>query len=278
MKKRVVILAIILFCFLCGCDNQSQGVPEIKSRFTYDPISNYDSIEEVKFDEEMGWITVKKIIFKDVPVTNVDPTNYGAPLLENKGDLVVLRIENNLGRSCSIEIKGNYWKNNETVIRTVSKEFVGLSADDCNYFFFQSDVDFSDFSYELRLLDKESELQTCYLLFGDITTAVPSEMDPNIPEAFLNDAILKTKMKCNSSEELYFDIEILTFDNKGMPVCVNKYCGGQKQEIQGSVADACEKTGNEYKLPEYLTGELHSVVEIKEIMDREQFYKRMGIG
>jgi len=265
MKKTTIVLTLCLFLSVfVGCAQKEQVMS------TDDPIEDYDTVEDVRVDGENGGFTVKTKLYKSEDYSTSTNRKTANPYVYC-GDILVMKVENNIGRDCSIMIQGTYFKSDKTKIKTEDKRFFGFSENDSNYFFFKPSIDFDSFSYKLSLLEDDMPGLSKNWSFGTVATAKPS-VTTN-PEGVKNNAILNFSEKCTSPETMYIKLEMLFFDNMGNPFLVTTYTGGANDNM-GTIAEAvCVEKDGKYVLPDNLKGDLGCVISIVEILNQEQWEK-----
>jgi hypothetical protein len=242
-------------------------------------VDEYDSIDVVCVEGEEGSFTVSKKLYVsdcDDILKFVFPNGW-----VNKGKLAIIKIDNHIGRDCSINIKVTYIKSDGSEVRKTEKQFLGFSKDDSNYFFFQPEVDFDDINYEIKTVKDDTPGRSGYFTFGTVATAEPrktNELDTFELELLGHAAKLSSSMDCSSTEKLYASTEMLYFDNKGNPICISTRAGESKGVLSTLAPDICVEQNGEYVLPDNMKGELRCVVSIIETMDEEQWAKKITGG
>lgn len=256
MRKGLALVFAVWLIVLCGCAAGNSDFAE------EDPITEYDSVQNVKVEGVGGHFTVREKKY-----------TFG------EGDLMILRADNATGKNCSIEIEGTYKKADGSAVKKETKEFRDFSADDSNYFFFDPGIPFDDFSYEITLLDADAmDLSGCWLFS---THAYADCFDGSCPEEYKDDVIFKSTMSCRfPPENLNIDLEVLTFDNEGEPVNISR--AGRAvvtSDLHTLANDLCEVSDGKYIIPERLRGDLRCVTSMIKIYTEAEWNERTkGIG
>lgn len=271
MKRiSLILILFILSMVFAGCVQKEENASITEA----DPVTDYDSVEDVRIEGEKGLFTVSKKLY----VSDCDdiPTFVFGQGWVNKGKLAVLKIDNHIGRDCSINIKVTYIKSDGSEVGKTEKQFLGFSKDDSNYFFFQPEADFDDITYDIRTLEDDTPGRSGYFTFGTVAAAEPYELgdpDPALAEVFGHPAMLSSSSTCSSPETLYVTTEMLYFDNEGNPICISFRTGGVKGDLSTLSPDVCVEQDGKYVLPDNMKGELRCVVSIVKTMDQEQWEK-----
>ena len=203
IKKIIMSLLCLCSLLLFGCSRNQESVSISET----DPIRNYDSVEKVRTEGEWGSFTVSKKLYVS-DSDNIPFFDLGRGGWVNKGRLAVIKVDNNIGRDCSIGITVTYVRSDGSEVGKSEKEFLGFSKDDSNYFFFQPEVDFDDITYEIRTLEDDTPGRSGYFTFGTVTTAEPHKLDERDTfelELFGHAANLSSSMDCSSTEKICID-------------------------------------------------------------------------
>ncbi len=275
MKKfSLFLVGIICLSVFSGCQKKN----EISVITENDPIADYDSIEEVHIEGEKGTFKVSKKLYVSDDV-NIPYFDLGRGGWVNKGKLAVIKVDNHVGRDCSIGITITYIKSGGSEIGQSEKLFLGFSNNDSNYFFFQPETDFDDITYEIRTLEDDTPGRSGYFTFSTVAVAEPFEMeDPALKELFGHTANLSSSMTCSSSETIYLSTETLYYDNEGKPICISSRSGENKGVLSSMTPDICVEQDGKYVLPDNMKGDLRCVVSIVKTMDQEQWAKMISGG
>ncbi len=264
MKKlSFILLIIVCLSSFSGC-RKADEIPGITED---DPIAEYDSVEDVRVEGESGKFVVSKKLYVSDDC-NVAALDFGVGWVR-KGKLAVLKVENRIGKDCSVEIKATYVKKDGSEVRKESKQLSGFSKDDVNWFFFLPGVDFDDITYEIRTLDDNAPGTSGYWTFGTVATAYAPDFE-GADEDFIRLApFFSSLMSCSAPEKLYVRTEMLYFDNEGKPVGLGMRTGEDKGVLSGQAGDFCIEKDGKCFLPDNLTGELGCLVSIVKIYDQQ---------
>lgn len=251
MKRFVIVVLLLCLAFSAyGCRQKAKEIND------EDPITEYDDVDEIPVDALRGTITVKK-----------------KQLKYNELDVVILRIENQTEYDCNLTIDGNYKNTEGESIKGESYEFKGLCSGDSNYAVFYPAISFSDFSYKINVQKSEAGSYSKYLKFGATGSAVaPAAPPPDLP-AYLADTVgmptVRLQSNYSGTQQLYISAKIVIFDNKGEIVEIDNNYSGKATSgwIDRGIPIKCNKKGDEYILPDNLTGELAVIVALIEIKD-----------
>ncbi len=255
MKKlSVFVLICVCLSVFCGCQKKDASADDLN-----DPITDYDSVENVRVEGTGGPFTVKQKIF---PYKN--------------GGVAVLHVDNRTGSDCSVEITGRCKSLGGDVVKTERKQFRGFSKDDCNYFLFLCENAFDSFSYEISLLDDDTPGRSAYYSFGTDAWAEPQgnylQQGLPVPEDFYFKIGVSSHMTCTAPERMFIDLSILTFDNTGSVENFDQYSGDlMTGDLQRFSSATSITEGEKYVLPDNMTGTLKRIVEIVRIQTVSEY-------
>ena len=251
MKRFVIV--VLLLCLAFSASGCRQKAKEINDE---DPITEYDDVDKITVDALRGTITVKK-----------------KQLKYNELDVVILRIENQTENDCDLTIEGVYKNTEGESIKGESYEFKGLCSGDSNYAVFYPAISFSDFSYKINVQKNETASYSKDIKFGTTASAAaPSPPPPDLP-AYLADTVgiptVRLQSNYSGAQPLHISAKIVIFDNKGEILEIdNNYSGAAKSGfIDRPVPVNGDKNGDDYILPDNLTGELKVIIAITEITE-----------
>ncbi len=251
--KMIACLCALTLIF-CGCADKDADFAED------DPITDYDSVENVRVEGVGGYFTVRE---KKYPFGN--------------GSLAVLRVDNATGKNVSIQIDGTFEDSDGNAVRSETKRFLDFSANDSNYFFFDPGIAFDGFSYEIKLLESDARDFSACWSFNTHAHAERFDDGAQASPEYRDDAVFKTTMKCAyPPESLNIDVCVLTFDNEGLPAYIVKAGRATVTTDLHTIAkDACELKDGKYVLPENLQGELRCVTSMGKIWSEAEWNEHM---
>ena len=250
--KRIVIF-VLLLCVAFSASGCNQKTNDLSDK---DPITEYDNIEEISVDDLRGTFTVKK-----------------KQLKYNDHNVEILRVENHTEYDCYLEIEGVFKSTEGETIKEESYKFRGLSAGDANYVVFNPAISYSDFSYKIEVRENDAPSYSKDFKFATTGSATaPEKPSSDIPAYLANIADMPTvrfQSNYSGTEPLYISAIIVIFDNKGEITVIDKYSGsGKTGAIDRVVPVKCNKDGDNYILPDNLTGGLSVLVAITEISEK----------
>lgn len=151
MKKFLCLILILLA--LCGCATESPtesvdpSATPGKSTGTID----FDGVQTV----ELNGVTVLKV--------------WQSVCKYKDGNIAYLLVENVSEKNYNVTINGNYVSENGSTIAQETRNFTGFPKQYKNYFLFNPEKAFDDFSYTIELTEFDGEAIAQYITMG--TTA-----------------------------------------------------------------------------------------------------------